>query len=335
MSVRRKSIFSDGEDAAFPFSLDAASSLTSGAGAHLASAAGEAVLRVEGDDGFGEIRFIEVLPGITVSFNDFRMERCVSSFSTDSDVLCIDWCREGRIEQPMPGGSYAYVSSGDLKVDDRACHTGEFVFPTRRYRGVTVSFDLSFALVSIGRALPGFAVDLSELKRRFCREGRPFLLHASKQASHIASELYLAPVKKQKAYCQIKSLELLLFLDSTDPGMHTYGTGYYPRSKVARVKKAHDLMVSDLSESVTVERAAKDAGMSLTAFKQCFKGVYGSSPAAYVRTVRMELAAKLLRETDRKVAEIGALVGYDSPSKFSVAFKESTGVTPSEYRHRG
>ena len=171
MSVRRKSIFSDGEDAAFPFSLDAASSLTPGTGAHLASAAGETVLRVEGDDGFGEIRFIEVLPGITVSFNDFRMERCVSSFSTDSDVLCIDWCREGRIEQPMPGGSYAYVSSGDLKVDDRACHTGEFVFPTRRYRGVTVSFDLSFALVSIGRALPGFAVDLSELKRRFCRRG--------------------------------------------------------------------------------------------------------------------------------------------------------------------
>lgn len=335
MSVRRKSIFSDGDGTAFPFSLGAASSSVLGADARLASVAGETVLRVEGDGGFGEMRFIEVLPGVTVSFNDFRMERCVSSFSTDCDVLCIDWCREGRIEQPMPGGSYAYVSSGDLKVDDRACHTGEFVFPTRRYRGVTISFDLSFALASIAQALPGFAIDLFEVKRRFCREGRPFLLHASKQASHIASELYFAPVKVRKAYCQIKSLELLLFLDSIDPGAHAGGTEYYPRSKVARVKKAHDLMVSNLSESITVEQAAKDAGMSLTAFKQCFKGVYGSSPAAYVRTVRMELAAKLLRETDRKVAEIGALVGYDSPSKFSVAFKESTGVTPSEYRHRG
>lgn len=335
MSTRRKSIFSDGERAAFPFSLGAASSLALGAGAQLASTAGETVLRIEGDDGFGEMRFTEVLPGITVSFNDFHMERCVSSFSTDSDVLCIDWCREGRIEQPMPGGSYAYASSGDLKVDDRACHTGEFVFPTRRYRGVTISFDLSFAPASIGRALPGFAVDLFEVKRRFCQGGRPFLLHASKQASHIASELYLAPAKVRKAYCQVKSLELLLFLDSIDPGMHSEGMEYYPRSKVVRVKKAHDLMVSNLSESVTVERAAKDAGMSLTAFKQCFKGVYGSSPAAYVRTVRMELAAKLLRETDRKVAEIGALVGYGSPSKFSVAFKDSSGVTPSEYRRRG
>ena len=96
--MRRKSIFSDGDGTAFPFSLGAASSSVLGADARLASVAGETVLRVEGDGGFGEMRFIEVLPGVTVSFNDFRMERCVSSFSTDCDVLCIDWCREGRIE---------------------------------------------------------------------------------------------------------------------------------------------------------------------------------------------------------------------------------------------
>ena len=333
MSYRAKSIFTDGTSTAFPFSLDTTPSVFGGE-VHLASASGETVMRVESDDGFGEMRFTEVLPGITVSFNDFHMGRCICSFSTESDVLCIDWCREGRIEQPVPGGSYAYVSSGDLKVDDRASHTGEFVFPTRRYRGVTISFDLSFAPDSIRKALPGFAVDLFEVKRRFCKEGRPFFLHANKQASHIAAELYLAPVKVRKAYCQIKSLELLLFLDSLEPDLLVEGTEYYPRSKVARVKEAHDLMVSNLSESITVEQAAKGAGMSLTAFKQCFRGVYGSSPAAYVRTVRMELAAKMLRETDANVSEIGAQVGYESPSKFSVAFKGFSGVTPSEYRRR-
>ena len=156
------------------------------------------------------------------------------------------------------------------------------------------------------------------MKRRFCKEGRPFFLHANNQASHIAAELYLAPVKVRKAYCQIKSLELLLFLDSLEPDLLVEGTEYYPRSKVARVKEAHDLMVSNLSESITVEQAAKGAGMSLTAFKQCFRGVYGSSPAAYVRTVRMELAAKMLRETDANVSEIGAQVGYESlPSSLS------------------
>ena len=92
-------------------------------------------------------------------------------------------------------------------------------------------------------------------------------------------------------------------------------------------------MVSDLSSCMTVEEAARRAGMSLTSFKECFKGVYGTSPAAYVRGVRMGQAAKMLAETDMPVAEVGALAGYDSPSKFSVAFKSSMGATPSGYRH--
>ena len=333
MSVRRKSIFSDGEDAAFPFSLDAASSLTSGAGAHLASAAGEAVLRVEGDDGFGEIRFIEVLPGITVSFNDFRMERCVSSFSTDSDVLCIDWCREGRIEQPMPGGSYAYVSSGDLRST-----TGRAIpASSSSHAPVPGGHRLLRPLVRarLDRAgAPRLRRRPFRVERRFCREGRPFLLHASKQASHIASELYLAPVRSRRRTAKSNRSSCFSSWIRRTPAC-TPTERDTTRARRSPASEAHDLMVSDRFRERHVELGGEDAGMSLTAFKQCFKGVYGSSPAAYVRTVRMELAAKLLRETDRKVAEIGALVGYESPSKFSVAFKDSTGVTPSEYRRRG
>lgn len=327
------SIFA-GNDAAFPFTLGGAPPSVLGGEAHLSAEGESSVLSVESETGTGQMRFVEALPGVTVSFNDFRMARCVSAFATSSDVLCIDWCREGRIEQPLPDGSLAYVSSGDLKVDDRSCHTGEFVFPTARYEGVTVSLDLSFAPASIHRALPGFPLDLRELKRRFCRDGRPFLLHGNKQARRIAAELYEAPQRMRVAYCQVKALELLLFLESIDDPAGAGDAAYFPRSKVARVKEARDCMVSDLSENVRVEDAARAAGMSLTVFKECFKGVYGTSPAAYVRAMRMELAAKTLRETDLRIAEVGALVGYDSPSKFSVAFKGALGITPSEYRRR-
>ena len=46
----------------------------------------------------------------------------------------------------------------------------------------------------------------------------------------------------------------------------------------------------------------------------------------------MEQAARLLRETERSVADIAQAVGYDSPSRFSAAFKETYGVLPREYR---
>ncbi|MFR1637761.1 MAG: helix-turn-helix domain-containing protein [Eggerthellaceae bacterium] len=46
----------------------------------------------------------------------------------------------------------------------------------------------------------------------------------------------------------------------------------------------------------------------------------------------MERAAALLRETDLRVADIGLAVGYDSPSKFTAAFKAVIGQTPTVHR---
>ena len=79
--------------------------------------------------------------------------------------------------------------------------------------------------------------------------------------------------------------------------------------------------------------------MSLTAFKQCFRGVYGSSPAAYVRTVRMELAAKTA-QGDRPptsprsapTSDTRVLPSSPSPSKGSTR-RHAQRVPPPRDRH--
>ncbi len=289
------------------------------------------LLEIETESGAGSMSLVEPLPGIMISFNDFHMERCVSGFSTSAEVLCVDWCEEGRLEQPMAGGSCAYVAAGDIKVDDRSNHSGEFLLPTGRYRGVTVTYEVERAQRSILRAFEGFPVDLRRLRHRYCLDGTPFLLHRCEGATHIFSELSVTPERIRKSYCQIKALELLLLLHVLDP-LPANCMAYFPKSQVARVKQVRDSIARDLSSTVTVEEAASLAHMPLTTFKACFKGVYGSSPAAYFRRLKMDLAAQLLRESEMKVADIGAAVGYDSPSKFSAAFKSAWGVSPAGYR---
>ena len=69
--------------------------------------------------------------------------------------------------------------------------------------------------------------------------------------------------------------------------------------------------------------------------KAAFKSVYGTSLAAHIREHRMEQAAKLLRTTDRSIAEIAQAVGYDSQSKFTAAFKAYFHMLPREYRKQG
>lgn len=110
---------------------------------------GGAVLRVKNDTGEGSMAFCQVFDGVGLSFNDFRLDAYDSGFVAGPDMLCIDHCREGRIEQPVAGGAYSYVASGDLKIDDRSRHTGMFVLPLGHYRGITVSFDLARAERSI------------------------------------------------------------------------------------------------------------------------------------------------------------------------------------------
>lgn len=274
---------------------------------------------------------VEPLPGITVFYNDFRMDRCISAFTAPEEVLCVDWCFEGRLEQPMPGGSCSYVSAGDLKIDDRSNHTGEFLLPTGWYRGATVIYEVGRAQHSIERVLDGFPVDIRAIKERLCGRACPVFVHGHHAASRIFYDVYHAPTVMRKSYCQVKALELLLFLAALDP-VADDGLPYFPRAQVERVKAARDYMLCDLSHTVTVEAAARFAHMPLTSFKACFKGVYGLSPAAYARRVRMERAAQLLQETNMRVCDIGAALGYESPSKFSAAFKTTWGSTPVEYR---
>ena len=72
--------------------------------------------------------------------------------------------------------------------------------------------------------------------------------------------------------------------------------------------------------------------MNPATLKAVFKSVYGTSIAAHMREHRMEQAAKMLRETDLSIAEIAGLIGYDSQSKFTAAFKEYFGKLPKDYR---
>ena len=51
-----------------------------------------------------------------------------------------------------------------------------------------------------------------------------------------------------------------------------------------------------------------------------------------MKELRIRRAAELLRHTSAPISEIAAAVGYESASKFTVAFKDSTGLLPKQYR---
>lgn len=82
----------------------------------------------------------------------------------------------------------------------------------------------------------------------------------------------------------------------------------------------------------TLEALAKEAGLSRAAFARQFNAAVGEPPHNYLTRWRMGIAARLLQETDFRLSEIAARVGYKSEFSFSRTFKRWRGVAPDRFR---
>lgn len=99
-----------------------------------------------------------------------------------------------------------------------------------------------------------------------------------------------------------------------------------------RLARALTAMQSDHARSWSLEELARIAGLSRAAFAFNFKKWIGVTPMEYVTHWRIQLACDLLRNADRRIAEVASTVGYESESAFSVAFTRIVGQRPGQYR---
>ena len=291
------------------------------------------VMKLQDESGEGMMTLYPVFPGVSLMYNDFHIKRCDSGFRTSTNLFCIDHCREGQIVMPTTDGHSVCLESGNLKIDCRANHTGEFTFPLNHYHGLSICFQLDIASHSIQREMADFPVSLSMLLLKFCSSGSFYVLPKEPAIEHIFSELYNVPAKIRTAYFKIKILELLLYLDAIELPEHEEGRPYFYKCKVEKIKAIHTLLTSDLTRDYTLEELSSRYDIALTQLKTCFKQVYGSPIYTYMKTYRMNYAATLLkRNPSLKIVDIAGMVGYDNPSKFASAFKREMGKTPLEYR---
>lgn len=81
----------------------------------------------------------------------------------------------------------------------------------------------------------------------------------------------------------------------------------------------------------TVERLAREAGMSRAAFARRFTKLLGATPIDYLINHRMELAGVRLATEGQPVAAVAEGLGYRSERAFRQAFRNRFGVAPSRY----
>lgn len=130
-------------------------------------------------------------------------------------------------------------------------------------------------------------------------------------------------------------LELLLHLDALEFPDDPKEKPYFYKSQVEKVRAIHRFLTEHLDENFTQEDLSARFDIPLTPMKRCFKSMFGNTIGGWLLEYRMNQAAVQLRtRRELSVAEIAGNVGYDSPSKFAIAFRKVMGMSPTEYKSR-
>lgn len=98
-----------------------------------------------------------------------------------------------------------------------------------------------------------------------------------------------------------------------------------------RLRQAIECIHQFPSKNWTLERLAKEAGLSRTLFSEKFKSVSGWTPGKYLVWWRMQLAWSLLNE-GKLVSQVAEHVGYKSESSFSRAFTKMFSMSAGKVR---
>lgn len=102
------------------------------------------------------------------------------------------------------------------------------------------------------------------------------------------------------------------------------------------VRRAIDYMHANIAEPLTMTMVADDVGVSLRALQTGFKAFRGTSPAGYLRTIRLQAAREQLRDptNQQSVREICAIWGFAHAGRFSIVYRSTFGESPRDTRLR-
>lgn len=99
------------------------------------------------------------------------------------------------------------------------------------------------------------------------------------------------------------------------------------------VAAAVDFIQKHFDEPLRVTALAARAGLSPYQFEERLRKIFGLTAGQFIQKTRMEAAERKLRQTGDTIAGIALACGYSDQSAFTRQFRQTTGLSPSIYRH--
>ena len=269
--------------------------------------------------------------GVSVEWHDFECEDTLDwarSFHPGSLEICInfDGCgtlRSGAahttVVNPQTIAQYA-VGAKNLSADR---HAGQ------KHRFLTIELSRPW----LSEATRGFESGLNTETRSFldgaaARSKFPRGIPLDPRVKRTAEEMLRPPFSGPGAgfWFKAKIMEI-----AAHTLIEQTGELFCQRQKrvaLDRVERVKQVLAQDVENPPTLSQLARQVGCSSFYLSRIFSEQTGMTISRYLRNLRLERAAELLRTGKCNVTEAAMAVGYSSLSHFSKAFAEMFGACP-------
>ena len=135
-------------------------------------------------------------------------------------------------------------------------------------------------------------------------------------------QLFFLRIKAEELVCR-----LLMELEKRNE-KHLSALNIHDIQSIYNVKEQ---MLEKLGTPPVITELAVAANMSASKLKRLFKQIFGNSIFSYYQEFRIKEAARLLKEENLSVSEVGYQLGFTNLSHFSRVFNDHIGMKPKQY----
>lgn len=273
--------------------------------------------------------------GYSMEWHDFTARRefdWAASFHPGCVELCLNLEGNGFVEGPggraefTPGMAGFYYRREEPLTARRTIN--------EQHKFLTVEFSAPF----LAKHLAGTEAVMHPIVRAAIENRAPEKVASVPVRLGAAQQQLIATLRQPPVYAtaqavwyQCKAVELAVtFLLQPPPEQEMFCTRQQ-RVAQERVEQVIFLLKQDLAHPPALEELGKKIGCSHFYLSRIFSAQTSKTITQYLRQLRLERAAELLKTGEYNVTEVALEVGYNSLSHFSAAFHETFGSCPGLY----
>ena len=136
-------------------------------------------------------------------------------------------------------------------------------------------------------------------------------------------------IRDMKINAELNELLVLIMAES----WHPESQEDLPRKK-SLLTPIKEYLDANFGLKISLEDLASRFYINKYYLTKIFKEQYGQSISLYLLNIRITYAKKLLRFSDKSIKDVGIECGFSTAHYFSAKFKETEGISPSDYRRQ-